>query len=51
MFENKKDEEDFFKFCNCQHNNIKLTLEKENNKFLLSLDILIKNEGNRTPAY
>ena len=45
MFQNEKDAEIFFEFLNCQHQNIKFTLEKENNKFLSFLDILIKNEG------
>ena len=47
MFENEKDGETFFEFINCRHKNIKFTIEKENNKILLFLDILIKNEGNR----
>ena len=46
MFGNVKDTENFFEFLNCQHKSIKFTLEKESNKFLLFLDILIKNEGN-----
>ena len=32
---------------NCRHKKIKFTIEKENNKFLSFLDILIENEGNR----
>ena len=44
----EKDAEEFFEFFNCQPQNIKFTLEKKNNKFLLFLDILIKNEGNRS---
>ena len=47
MFGNEKDSEKFFEFLNCQHKSIKFTLEKESNKFLSFLDILIKNEGNR----
>ena len=47
MFRNEKDAENFFEFLNCRHENIKLTIEKESNKFLSFLDILIKNEGNR----
>ena len=35
-----------FEFFNCQHKNVKFTLEKESNKFLSFLDILIKNERN-----
>ena len=46
MFGNEKDAENFFEFLNCQHKSIKFTLEKESNKFLSFLDILIKNEGN-----
>ena len=30
----------------CRHKNIEFTIEKESNKFLSFLDILIKNEGN-----
>ena len=47
MFENEKDAENFFEFLNCQHKSIKFTLEKESNKLLSFLDVLIKNEGNR----
>ena len=47
MFGNEKDAEIFFEFLNCRHKNIKFTIEKESNKFLSFLDILIKNEGNR----
>ena len=47
MFGNEKDAENFFEFLNCRHKNIKFTIEKESNKFLSFLDILIKNEGNR----
>ena len=47
MFGNEKDAEHFFEFLNCQHKSIKFTLEKESNKFLSFLDVLIKNEGNR----
>ena len=47
MFGNEKDAENFFEFLNCRHKNIKFTIEKENNKFLSFLDILIENEGNR----
>ena len=43
----EKDGENFFEFLNCRHENIKFTIEKENNKILPFLDILIKNEGNR----
>ena len=46
MFGNEKDAENFFEFLNCRHKSIKFTLEKESNKFLSFLDILIKNEGN-----
>ena len=44
MFGNEKDAEHFFEFLNCQHKIIKFTLEKESNKFLSFLDVLIKNE-------
>ena len=47
MSGNEKNSEKFFEFLNCQHKSIKITLEKESNKFLSFLDILIKNEGNR----
>ena len=47
MFGNKKNAENFFEFFNCQQKSRKFTLEKEGNKFLSFLDILIKNEGNR----
>ena len=47
IFGNKKDAEIFFEFFHCYHKNIKFTIEKESNKFLSFLDILIKNEGNR----
>ena len=50
MFENEKDGETFFEFINRHHKNIKFTIEKENNKILLFLDILVKNEGNRFSA-
>ena len=50
MFQTEKNAENFFEFLNCQHQNIKFTLEKENNKFLSFLDILIKNEENRFSA-
>ena len=43
MFGNQKDAEKFSEFLKCQHKNIK---QKESNKFLSFLDILIKNEGN-----
>ena len=47
MFGNEKDAENFFEFLHCRHKNIKFTSEKESNKSLTFLDILIKNEGNR----
>ena len=47
MFEKEKDAETIFEFINRHHKNIKFTIEKEDNKILLFLDILIKNEGNR----
>ena len=50
MLGNEKDAENFFEFLNCFHKNITFTLEKEGNKFLSFLDIIIKNEGNRFPT-
>ena len=46
MFRTEKYAENFFGFLNCQHQNMKFTLEKDNNKFWSFLDILIKNGGN-----
>ena len=53
IFGNEKGAENVFEFLHCRHKNIKFTIEKEINKTLLFLDILIKNEGNRfsTLAY
>ena len=42
IFGNKKDAEIFFEFFHCYHKNIKFTIEKESNKFLSFLHILIK---------
>ena len=36
----------FFEFLNCRRKNIKFPIEKESNKLLSVLDILIKSEGN-----
>ena len=47
MFRNEKDAENVFELLNCWHKNIKFFIEKESNKFLSFLDILIKNEENR----
>ena len=47
VFGNQKDVEKFSESFNCQHKNIKFTIEKESNKYLSLLDILTKNEGNR----
>ena len=47
LFGNKMYAENFFEFLNCRPKNIKFTLEKESNKFLSFLGILIKNEGDR----
>ena len=35
----------FFKYLNSKHPNIKITMEKETNKFLSTVNILVKNEG------
>ena len=45
MFKNEIDAENFFKYLNFKHSNIKFTMEKENNKFLPFLVVLVKNEG------
>ena len=42
MFGNEKDAENFFEFLNCQHKNIKFTLEKESNNFCHYLILLSK---------
>ena len=45
MFRSEIDAENFFKYLNSKHPNIKFIMEKENNKFLPFLDVLVKNEG------
>ena len=45
MFKNEIDAERFFKYLKSKHPNIKFTMEKETNKFLPFLDVLVKNEG------
>ena len=45
MFRNEIDAENFFKYLHSKHSNIKFTMEKETNKFLPILDVLVKNEG------
>ena len=45
MFRNEIDAENFFKYLNSKHPNIKFTMKKETNTFLPFLDILVKNEG------
>ena len=45
MFKNEINAEKFFKYLNFKHPNIKFTMEKENNKFLPFLAVLVKNEG------
>ena len=47
MFGNEKDADNVFEFLNFRHKYIKFTIEKESNKVLSFIDILIKNEGNR----
>ena len=47
VFGNQKDAEKLFEFFNCWHKNIKFTIEKEINKYLSLLDILMKKERNR----
>ena len=46
MSGNEKDGQNFFEFLNYRHKNIKFTIEKEDNKILSFVDILIKNEEN-----
>ena len=43
-----KSAENVFEFLNCQHENIKLTVEKENHNFFSFLDILTKSTRNRS---
>lgn len=45
LFKDEIDAEDFLKCLNSKHPNIKFTMEKEINKFLQFLDVLVKNEG------
>ena len=45
MFKNEIDAEKFFKYLNSKYPNIKFTMQKETNKFLPFLDVLVKNEG------
>ena len=45
MFRNEIDAENFFRYLNSKHSNIKFTMEKETNKFLPFLDVLVKNKG------
>ena len=44
LFRNENDAQNFIEFLNCQHQNIKFTPERKNNKFLPFYGILIKNE-------
>ena len=43
LFQSENEIQDFFDFINNQHQNIRFTLEKESNKALPFLDILIKS--------
>ena len=43
MFDSAQDANEFFKFLNSHHPNIKLTLEKQKEDKLAFLDILISN--------
>ena len=45
IFCNEIDAENAFKYLNSKHPNFKFIMEKENNKFLPFLDVLVKNEG------
>ena len=45
LFNNEKDADDFLGFLNEQHKNIKFTIEKEMNKRLPFLDVLISNNA------
>ena len=45
MFRNEIDAENVFKYLNSKHPKIKFTMEKETNKFLQFLDVLVQNEG------
>ena len=47
LFKTEIEVEKFYSFINCQHPNIKFTLEKEHNKTLPFLDILVKSNENK----
>ena len=53
LFRNEIDAENFFKYLNSKHPNIKFTMEKKASKFLPFLDVLVKKEGRifTTSAY
>ena len=44
MFRNEIDAEIFFKYLSSKHSNIKFAMEKETNKFLPFLDVLVKKQ-------
>ena len=47
LFNCESDAVKFFEFLNCQHPNIKFTFEKQVNKQISFLDVLITNDGNQ----
>ena len=47
LFKTEIEVEKFYSFINCQHPNIKFTLEKEHNKTLPFLDILVNSNENK----
>ena len=50
LFKTEIEVEKFYSFINCQHPNIKFTLEKEQNKTLPFLDILVNSNENKIDA-
>ena len=47
LFNCKSDADNFFEFFNTQHPNIKFTFEKQVNKQISFVDVLITNDGNQ----